>query len=71
MIPCLAYTGPAGVMCAFNLSQAGLVVRIVDQKEERMLKGQGDYLQIRGLEILDVSPCCRTLVLTTLISLEY
>ncbi|KAF8600073.1 hypothetical protein BDV93DRAFT_497033, partial [Ceratobasidium sp. AG-I] len=45
--------GPAGAMCAFNLSQAGLTVRIVDQKKERLLKGQGDYLQIRGLEILD------------------
>lgn len=43
-------------MCAFNLSQAGLNIRIVDRKEGRLLKGQGDYLQIRGIEILDVCP---------------
>ena len=41
-------------MCAFNLSQAGLKVRIVDRKDERLLKGQGDYIQVRGIEILDV-----------------
>ncbi|KAF8594284.1 hypothetical protein BDV93DRAFT_481954 [Ceratobasidium sp. AG-I] len=45
--------GPAGVMSALNLSQAGLTVRIVDRKKERLLKGQGDVLQIRGIEILD------------------
>lgn len=45
--------GPAGLMCAFNLSQAGFNVRIVDKKLERLQKGQGDVTQIRGLEILD------------------
>ncbi|KAF8600078.1 hypothetical protein BDV93DRAFT_476800, partial [Ceratobasidium sp. AG-I] len=45
--------GPAGLMCAFNLSQAGLSVRIVDRKDKRLLKGQGDYIQVRGIEILD------------------
>ncbi|KAF8598854.1 hypothetical protein BDV93DRAFT_609581 [Ceratobasidium sp. AG-I] len=45
--------GPAGGMSAFNLSQAGLAVRIVDCKRERLLKGQGDVLHIRGAEILD------------------
>lgn len=41
-------------MTAFNLSQAGLDVRIVDRKTERLLKGQGDVLQIRGIEIIEV-----------------
>ncbi|KAJ1303080.1 hypothetical protein OPQ81_011281 [Rhizoctonia solani] len=45
--------GPAGLMCAYNLSQAGLHVRVVDKKSERLQKGQGDVLQARGLEILD------------------
>ncbi|CCO37764.1 hypothetical protein BN14_11924 [Rhizoctonia solani AG-1 IB] len=45
--------GPAGLMCAYNLSQAGLHVRIVDKKSERLQKGQGDVLQTRGLEIID------------------
>ncbi|CEL53511.1 hypothetical protein RSOLAG1IB_06365 [Rhizoctonia solani AG-1 IB] len=45
--------GPAGLMCAYNLSQAGLHVRIVDKKAERLQKGQGDVLQTRGLEIID------------------
>ncbi|CAE6464650.1 hypothetical protein ACGC1H_006039 [Rhizoctonia solani] len=45
--------GPAGLMCAYNLSQAGFHVRIVDKKAERLQKGQGDVLQTRGLEILD------------------
>ncbi|CAE6394567.1 unnamed protein product [Rhizoctonia solani] len=45
--------GPAGLMCAYNLSQAGLHVRVVDKKIERLQKGQGDVLQTRGLEILD------------------
>ena len=47
-------SGPAGAMSAFNLSQAGLTVRIIDSKKERLLKGQGDVLHIRGAEILDV-----------------
>lgn len=45
--------GPAGLICAYNLSQAGFRVRIVDKKLERLQKGQGDVLQIRGMEILD------------------
>ncbi|CAE6445491.1 unnamed protein product [Rhizoctonia solani] len=45
--------GPAGLMCAYNLSQAGLHVRIIDKKTERLQKGQGDVLQTRGLEILN------------------
>ncbi|CAE7137395.1 unnamed protein product, partial [Rhizoctonia solani] len=45
--------GPAGLMCAYNLTQAGLHVRVVDKKTERLQKGQGDVLQPRGLEILD------------------
>ena len=42
-------------MCAYNLSQAGFHVRVVDKKAERQQKGQGDVLHIRGLEIIDVS----------------
>ncbi|CCO32417.1 Phenol 2-monooxygenase [Rhizoctonia solani AG-1 IB] len=45
--------GPAGLMCAYNLSQAGLHIRIVDRKAERLQKGQADVLQARGLEIID------------------
>ncbi|CAE6504886.1 unnamed protein product [Rhizoctonia solani] len=45
--------GPAGLMCAYNLSQAGFHVRVVDRKTERLQKGQGDVLQARGLEILE------------------
>ncbi|CAE6507186.1 unnamed protein product [Rhizoctonia solani] len=45
--------GPAGLMCAYNLTQAGCHVRVVDKKTERLQKGQGDVLQVRGMEILD------------------
>ncbi|CCO32415.1 Phenol 2-monooxygenase [Rhizoctonia solani AG-1 IB] len=45
--------GPAGLMCAYNLSQAGLHIRIVDKKAERLQKGQADVLHVRGLEIID------------------
>ncbi|KAG8684788.1 hypothetical protein FRC11_011597, partial [Ceratobasidium sp. 423] len=45
--------GPAGLMCAYNLTQAGCHVRVVDKKTERLQKGQGDVLQTRGMEILD------------------
>ncbi|CAE6477828.1 unnamed protein product [Rhizoctonia solani] len=48
--------GPAGLMCAYNLSQAGFHVRVVDRKTERLQKGQGDVLQTRGLEILERKP---------------
>lgn len=43
-------------MCAYNLSQAGFHVRIVDKKLERLQKGQGDVIQVRGMEILAVGP---------------
>ncbi|KAH7338233.1 FAD binding domain-containing protein [Rhizoctonia solani] len=49
----IAGAGPAGLMCAYNLSQAGFQVRVVDKKTERLQKGQGDVLQTRGLEILE------------------
>ncbi|KAF8600135.1 hypothetical protein BDV93DRAFT_448146 [Ceratobasidium sp. AG-I] len=49
----LSCAGPAGLMCAFNLSQAGFTVRIIDRKDERLRKGQGDAIQVRGIEILD------------------
>lgn len=45
--------GPAGLMAAFNLAQAGLNVRIIDQKSSRLLKGQADVLHPRGTEILE------------------
>jgi phenol 2-monooxygenase len=48
-------TGPAGVMCAYNLAQAGVSVRIIERRPERLLKGQADVIQVRGLEILDAS----------------
>ncbi|EUC60295.1 phenol 2-monooxygenase [Rhizoctonia solani AG-3 Rhs1AP] len=49
----IAGAGPAGLMSAYNLSQAGFHVRVIDKKTERLQKGQGDVLQTRGLEILD------------------
>ncbi|KAF8752775.1 Phenol hydroxylase, C-terminal dimerization domain [Rhizoctonia solani] len=45
--------GPAGLISAYNLSQAGLHLRIVDKKPKRLEKGQGDVFQIRGMEIVD------------------
>ncbi|KAG8742962.1 hypothetical protein FRC10_000584 [Ceratobasidium sp. 414] len=40
-------------MCAYNLAQAGINVRVVDRRVERLLKGQADVIQVRGIEILD------------------
>lgn len=54
--PSSLMAGPAGLMCAYNLSQAGVAVRVVDRKQERLLKGQADVIQVRGIEILDVCP---------------
>ncbi|KAG9119331.1 hypothetical protein FRC07_005688, partial [Ceratobasidium sp. 392] len=45
--------GPAGLMCAYNLTQAGVSIRIIDRRIEPLLKGQADVIQVRGLEILD------------------
>ncbi|KAG8789416.1 hypothetical protein FRC12_013524 [Ceratobasidium sp. 428] len=45
--------GPAGLMCAYNLAQAGINVRIIDRRPKRLLKGQADVIQVRGIEILD------------------
>ncbi|KAG9091521.1 hypothetical protein FRC06_000538 [Ceratobasidium sp. 370] len=45
--------GPAGLMSTYNLAQAGINVRVVDQKLERVLKGQADVIQVRGIEILE------------------
>ncbi|CAE6447934.1 unnamed protein product [Rhizoctonia solani] len=45
--------GPAGLVSAYNLSQAGFDVRIVDKKPKRLEKGQGDVFQVRGMEIVD------------------
>ncbi|KAJ1305223.1 hypothetical protein OPQ81_000252 [Rhizoctonia solani] len=45
--------GPAGLTCAYSLSQAGCHLRVVDKKTVRLQKGQGDVLQSRGMEIID------------------
>ncbi|KAG9075216.1 hypothetical protein FS749_013139, partial [Ceratobasidium sp. UAMH 11750] len=37
--------GPAGLMCTYNLAQAGINVRVVDRRKERLLKGQADVIQ--------------------------
>ncbi|KAI9062565.1 hypothetical protein FKP32DRAFT_1677098 [Trametes sanguinea] len=44
--------GPAGVMCANALVNAGVNVRIVDKRPKGLLSGQADGLQPRTLEIL-------------------
>ncbi|KAI1791906.1 FAD binding domain-containing protein [Ganoderma leucocontextum] len=44
--------GPAGVMCANALVQAGVNVRIVDKRPEGLMAGQADGCQPRSLEIL-------------------
>ncbi|CAE6440415.1 unnamed protein product [Rhizoctonia solani] len=46
--------GPAGLLCAYNLSQAGFHVRIVDKETEASQEGKADMSHIRGMEILDV-----------------
>ncbi|PIL24556.1 hypothetical protein GSI_12440 [Ganoderma sinense ZZ0214-1] len=44
--------GPAGVMCANALVQAGVNVRIIDKRPEGLMAGQADGCQPRTLEIL-------------------
>ncbi|KAI8996404.1 FAD binding domain-containing protein [Trametes punicea] len=44
--------GPAGLMCANALVQAGISVRIVDKRSESVVPGQADGIQPRTLEIL-------------------
>ncbi|CEL63552.1 Phenol 2-monooxygenase OS=Trichosporon cutaneum PE=1 SV=3 [Rhizoctonia solani AG-1 IB] len=45
--------GPAGLLCAYNLSQAGFLVRIVDKLSEPSQEGKADMTHIRGMEVLD------------------
>ncbi|KZS94662.1 hypothetical protein SISNIDRAFT_452748 [Sistotremastrum niveocremeum HHB9708] len=44
--------GPAGLMCANGLSLAGVNVRIVDQRPDKVPAGQADGIQPRTIEVL-------------------
>ncbi|EJD48151.1 hypothetical protein AURDEDRAFT_183516 [Auricularia subglabra TFB-10046 SS5] len=44
--------GPAGVMCAMGLARAGVSVRIVDKRPEKVMAGQADGIQPRTIEVL-------------------
>ncbi|EJF56268.1 hypothetical protein DICSQDRAFT_113295 [Dichomitus squalens LYAD-421 SS1] len=44
--------GPAGMVCANALVQAGVNVRIVDQRPEGLIAGQADGCQPRTLEVM-------------------
>ncbi|KAG7094171.1 hypothetical protein E1B28_007781 [Marasmius oreades] len=43
--------GPAGLMCAFGLARAGVNVRIVDQRPQKVAAGQADGIQPRTIEV--------------------
>ncbi|KZT01969.1 uncharacterized protein LAESUDRAFT_730674 [Laetiporus sulphureus 93-53] len=43
--------GPAGLMCANALAKAGVDVRIVDQRPEKVAAGQADGIQPRTTEV--------------------
>ncbi|KAF7794984.1 hypothetical protein EIP86_006127 [Pleurotus ostreatoroseus] len=44
--------GPAGLFCANALAKAGVNVRIVDNRPEKVVAGQADGIQPRTLEVL-------------------
>ncbi|KAF9269253.1 hypothetical protein L218DRAFT_976998 [Marasmius fiardii PR-910] len=43
--------GPAGLMCAFGLTRAGVNVRIIDQRPLKVAAGQADGVQPRTIEV--------------------
>ncbi|KAI0058857.1 hypothetical protein BV25DRAFT_1908962 [Artomyces pyxidatus] len=44
--------GPAGVMCGNGLARAGVNVRIIDKRPNKVAAGQADGIQPRTLEVL-------------------
>ncbi|KAJ6553668.1 FAD binding domain-containing protein [Mycena sp. CBHHK59/15] len=46
--------GPAGLMCASGLARAGVNVRIVDQRPNRVAGGQADGIQPRTIEVFQM-----------------
>jgi phenol 2-monooxygenase len=46
--------GPAGLMAATALTKAGVNVRIVDKRTNRVTVGHADGLQARTVEVLHV-----------------
>lgn len=46
--------GPAGLMCATALAAAGIQVRIVDKRAQRVMIGHADGVMPRSLEVLQV-----------------
>jgi phenol 2-monooxygenase len=47
--------GPAGLMCAVALARAGVPIRIIDKRAERVKVGHADGLMPRTMEVLQVS----------------
>ncbi|CAE6353502.1 unnamed protein product [Rhizoctonia solani] len=45
--------GPAGLACAYQLSQAGFHVRIIDKESEPSQRSRANVTHIRGMEVLD------------------
>ncbi|KZP17569.1 hypothetical protein FIBSPDRAFT_746817 [Athelia psychrophila] len=44
--------GPAGLMCAYGLAKAGVNVRIVEKRADKIAAGQADGIQPRTIEVL-------------------
>ncbi|KAF7969243.1 hypothetical protein HWV62_27888 [Athelia sp. TMB] len=44
--------GPAGLMCAYALAKAGINVRIIEKRAEKIAAGQADGIQPRTMEVL-------------------
>ncbi|TRM68033.1 FAD binding domain-containing protein [Schizophyllum amplum] len=44
--------GPSGLFCAHGLAQAGLNIRVVDKRPERVSNGHADGIQPRTIEVL-------------------
>ncbi|THU93886.1 hypothetical protein K435DRAFT_724952 [Dendrothele bispora CBS 962.96] len=43
--------GPAGLMCTFGLARAGVKVRVVDERPDKVAAGQADGIQPRTIEV--------------------
>jgi phenol 2-monooxygenase (NADPH) len=48
--------GPAGLMAATALTKAGVGVRIIDKRSQRVMVGHADGGQPRTIEVLHVRP---------------
>lgn len=46
--------GPAGLMAAMALTRAGVSVRVVDKRAQRVMVGHADGGQARTMEVLHV-----------------